>query len=319
MIVTQLKGGLGNQMFQYAVARKLCLLHNTELKLDVRLLEPDHALPQNATYRAYELYIFNIAANKCTQEDYQKIDQWPGYPYTKNRSLKRLMGYLQKYASFYYIKEYSRINELSLTRGENINILKIPNNSYLCGYWANRHYFDDIENSLRKDFTFRQALPKDLDHWKKRIQNTHSVSINVRRGDYLTNQTANRLFGVCSRQYYLNAMARMKTLVKDPEFFVFSDDIEWCKTSFGRLSDKIHFIPNNHAQRKFEFDIHLISLCKHNIISNSTFTWWGAWLNQNTSKKVIYPLHWYKDVRQQQAFLKKKSFIYNYWIGLNSQ
>ncbi len=318
MIFVNLKGGLGNQMFQYAIGRSLSLYHGTQLKLDIQFFKNRDMIPPNATFRKHELHIFNIVENFADEKELSLISNWKSYPYTNNEYIKKKLKYLRRFLGLYFIKSYSVLKDAELRTGTKkiIKLNQIPDNVYLDGIWANINYFEKYEDILRKDFTFKNDIPKDLQKVKSQILEKNSVSVNVRRGDYLTNQTANKIFGVIGKEYYFRAIDFLKKKIENPVFYFFSDDIEWCKRNFSDIAEEVYFIPNNYEKRKFELDIHLVSLCKHNIISNSTFTWWGAWLNDNPRKIVIYPFKWFKDKNWQKNFIQNKPIIYDDWIGL---
>jgi len=154
--------------------------------------------------------------------------------------------------------------------------------------------------SLKNQFQSEQFLEKS-----KQIKNKNSVAIHVRRGDYISNPIVNQQFGICSAEYYENAIRDILLKVEMPEFFVFSDDISWCKDNLNVKDINIQYIT---GFKDYE-DLILISQCKHQIISNSTFGWWGAWLNQNPFKIVIAPKIWYIDPTLDTSMLIPTEWI----------
>ena len=161
------------------------------------------------------------------------------------------------------------------------------------GYWQSYKYFNGYDTQIRSELMFRNpATGKNLET-AELIAQENSVSIHIRRGDYVTNQSSNKVHGALGIGYYKNAIRRICDEVDSPHFFVFSDDLAWARNNLG-LSIAVTFVANNTGESSFE-DMRLMSLCKHFIIANSTFSWWGAWLNKNSGKIVIYPRNWFND------------------------
>lgn len=270
MIISNLTGGLGNQMFQYAFGRHLAIKNGTDLKLHFT-----NAL-FNTQY-SYGLDIFNIKAQIASNSDLKKISVF------KNRIINRIL---------YLFDERLKIqfNKIIITDRPpyffNSSALKFKGNAYFQGYWSNEKYFKDIEDTIRKDFTFKKKLNKKNQEIANIIKKTNSVSLHVRRGDYVNN-IYNPYALVLGMKYYENSIRIIDHKVKLPVYFIFSNDIKWCKQNF-KFKNKIYFINNNKGDSSYR-DMQLMSLCKHNIIANSTFSWWGAWLNQNKNKIVIKP------------------------------
>ena len=162
------------------------------------------------------------------------------------------------------------------------------NDSYIQGNWTDERYFKQIENIIRAEFTPKNKLDKKNQKILELIQEKLSVSIHVRRGDYITNKANAKTFGFVGLNYYVNAIKKIKKSVSDSVFFVFSDDINWCQDNLSPLSKNMHFIDHNKGKNSYK-DLLLMGACKHNIIANSTFSWWGTWLNTNTNKIIIKP------------------------------
>jgi Glycosyl transferase family 11 len=161
---------------------------------------------------------------------------------------------------------------------------------YLDGYWQSEQYFAQYADKIREDFTFKLQLSNQNAVITKQISQENSVSLHVRRGDYVTN-SKNAFIGVCSLDYYQTAVEQIKMQVDKPVFFIFSDDINWVKDNLS-LDDKAVLISHNLGSESYN-DMRLMSLCSHNIIANSSFSWWGAWLNANPNKIVIAPKQWF--------------------------
>jgi hypothetical protein len=175
--------------------------------------------------------------------------------------------------------------------------------TYLSGYWQSYRYFDDIADQLRTELTpLTPPTPKDSKLIRSMIS-TNSVSVHVRRGDYITQKAAAAFHGNSSVEYYDKALAKICTLVQDPRFFVFSDDLGWVKNNM-KFPGATNFVDHNDGDTAFQ-DLRLMSTCKHHIIANSSFSWWGAWLNPNDKKIVVAPSLWFADHRQTPTLIPK--------------
>jgi hypothetical protein len=266
MVIVKLIGGLGNQMFQYAIGRNLSIKNKTSLYLDLsQLLDRNETL--NYTFRDFELNVFDT--HFCI---------------VKNSSLWK--AYRKIYNSIFPSQYITESNHFY-----NSSVLDLTGNIYLDGYWQNEKYFKGIDTTIRKDFTFKNKPNEINRQYIDRIKSTNAVSIHFRRGDYITNSEARSYQGICTEEYYLNAIKHINQTVRSPHFFIFSDDIDWVKQNFP-LRNNYSLIDFNKGRYSFE-DMRLMSLCKHNIIANSSFSWWGAWLNANKNKIIISPTQWF--------------------------
>lgn len=276
MIITKLIGGLGNQMFQYAAGRRTAIANNTELKLDITGY--DHQV--GITPRVYMLDIFHIHASIATKQEVKLFNtNSKGFVQRHWRQLKLLL----------FQRHYIRQRTTYFTN----DFLSIPNNSYLDGYWGSEKYFADVVDIIRKDFTLKNKPDKYNIDMIRRITNGNSVSIHIRRGDYILDEKTNKHHGVCNLDYYLKAVDLIAKKVKKPFFFIFSDDIKWAKQNL-RLKFPCVYVDHNIGEKDCE-DMRLMDECKHNVIANSSFSWWGAWLNKNKNKIVIAPKRWFTD------------------------
>ena len=275
MIIVKLIGGLGNQLFQYACGRYLAHLHKTELYLDLSFLEK----PSDGSYtqRKYELAPYHLNIAFANAEMIQKFNPGNRLTRTLQRKLPILFDhlYVSESGSAYH-KEF----------------MSYPADTYLDGFWQSELYFKPIENLLRNELTLNTELNKENQFWLNKINSCESIALHVRRGDYVQNKLANAFHGICSPEYYHAAISWMDKEVKASEVFVFSDDIDWCKAEFKEKN--FHFVDVNSAEQA-HFDLMLMQHCKHAIIANSSFSWWAAWLNSNPDKKIVAPLHWFKD------------------------
>lgn len=283
MIIVKLIGGLGNQMFQYAAGRRSADVCNTELKLDITGYKNQVGI----TSREYMLHIFNIQENFARRCEINKLK--------KNDFLWRIT----KNNSYIREKHFHFDPEM----------LDINGNCYLEGYWASEKYFKDIENIIRREFTLKNKPDAANQKMISRIKNCDSVSIHIRRGDYVFDEKTNKHHGVCVSKYYLKAVALMAKKVKDLQFFVFSDDLQWVKQNL-HLKHPCFYVDNNIDKKDYE-DMRLMSKCKHNIIANSSFSWWGAWLNKNPNKIVMAPKKWFRE-----SSINTKDLIPQFWIKI---
>ena len=278
MITIRLNGGLGNQMFQYAMGRALAFKYNKKLLLDIDEFD---------TYelRDFELNKYNIKAEIFTRKDNSNL---------KVVNPKSFLVKLFKKFNFtnlipnYYL-------EKSLKYDENI---VVKDKLYLEGYFQNEKHFAFIRDELLKDFTIKQELSDSTKEIKTIIESSqNSVALHIRRGDYVANSHTNNVHGTCSLDYYDEAIEYLKSKVDNIKIFVFSDDIKWVKENLKY--ENIYFVEDDKKRIAHE-DIYLMSLCHHNIIANSSFSWWGAWLNINSQKIVIGPKNWFADEKMQE-------------------
>lgn len=277
MIIVKIQGGLGNQMFQYALGRNLSLIHNAECKIDTSYLQKP-----NQSSRIFRLSGYDIKASEATKEEI-------------NSYCSNLQKFLDKFRPE---KNKKRIKEEGAFF--NSEILKISS-GYFDGHWNSEKYFDKNAEIIRKDFQLKSPLSGMAENVAREITSQeNSVSIHVRRGDYVSIQKIANVHGALSLSYYSRAISKIQESVKNPHFFVFSDDIEWTKENLSK-SVEITFVSNPKIEDYEE--MHLMSMCKHNIIANSTFSWWASWLNQNPNKIVISPKNWFVDQNRKTDLL----------------
>ena len=271
MKIVNIKGGLGNQMLQYALAYKLKKLYpSEEVLLDLKNFK-------GYNWHEYELkYVFDVDIPTASFWQLLKVTS----PFSLNT---KLGGYM--HAIYYKLglnkKEYVEQGQ-SEYYGE---VFKKKGNWYFDGYWANQDYFVDIRDEILKIFSFKREL--DVQNMKllDEIRSTNSVSLHVRRGNYLLFDIYK---GICEIDYYQRAIDYINSQIENPHFFVFSNDIEWCKENLTGILKNYTFVDNNSGMSNY-IDMQLMSNCMHNIIANSSFSWWGAWLNQNQKKIVVAP------------------------------
>jgi hypothetical protein len=268
MIIVNLKGGLGNQMFQYALGRKLALKNNNELKLDVSGYA--RAEYSKDTLREYKLANFNIEAEIATAREVKRLK----YPY----------GLLSKLARAWRAKILKQHHV-----GFEPSILKKKGDVYLDGYWQSATYFADIADTIRQDFSLKQPLETSHGDIVKKIVSGPSISLHVRRGDYVSNATNQAYWETCSPAYYEKALAILGEKIGSFTTYVFSDDPDWVKNNID-IPAPVHYVSGQELADYQE--LFLMSKCNHHIIANSSFSWWGAWLNPKKDKIVIAPKKW---------------------------
>lgn len=290
MIVTRLYGGLGNQMFQYAAARRLSLRLGCELVIDISEFQYD------STYRYYLDY-FRVAAQLATADD-----MWEIRRSREKRPVQKLLINLQgcfkqKRDLAYYAEPHFHFAE---------SVLQLPDNVCMDGYWQSEKYFSDVADAIRAEYTIQNPMPEKSQQILTQIHAVDSVSLHVRRGDYVSNPAAYKVHGVCSVEYYKSCISYINQTLDTPHFFLFSDDPIWVKENL-LVQDRMTIVEGNSAIE----DMRLMSRCKHNIIANSSFSWWGAWLNTNPDKMVLAPRRWFQD-----ATINTSDLYPSGWIAL---
>jgi len=276
MIIVKLMGGLGNQMFQYALGKHLALKHHTKLKLDLTFLL-DRTPRPDFTFRDYELGIFNINASFATDKEVFNFLNVPKFTHWKDRLKQKIYRY------HHFVEEQFNFDE---------KVLNLPRNTYLEGYWQSEKYFTGCQQEIRKVFTFKDSPSSYYAALNEQTQKCNSVSVHFRRGDYINNPVIKSYHGECTVEYYEQAIAKIRSLVPSAVFFMISDDIAWVKKQFAGQD---HFVFVENGKGAGHEDMQLMSQCRHNIIANSSYSWWGAWLNANPEKIVIAPKKWFND------------------------
>jgi hypothetical protein len=273
-------GGLGNQMFQYAAGRRLAIRHGTELVLDLGYLAK-HARDDFA--RHFELDCFHIVGKRVTEP----VDGGRG---------QRLLRLGRSHA-------FRRLRE----RGGRFQpaALESPDNTLLIGYWQSEKYFKDEEAQIRRDFAFAAPLSPEKSAVAQTI-GENAVSVHIRRGDYVSHAAANKFHGLLPLEYYERAAAVITDRTKDPHFIVISDEPAWCRTHIT-LPGVTTFVGDTPGPG--HEDMQLMSLCRHHIIANSSFSWWGAWLNARDDKIVVAPRRWFTDESRDTRDLAPESWI----------
>ncbi len=265
MIIVKLKGGLGNQLFQYALGRVLALKNNDKLKLDGTGYDHDRL-------RHYALDPFLIKAEIATPAEIKPLK----YPY----------GFLSMAWRKFSFKILRRFHI-----GWEPSILNQTGNLYLDGFWQSYKYFDQATDTLRQDFSLKEPLEMLQPALIAEVTKAGTVSLHIRRTDYVSSKKHAQTFGVLSLEYYARAVAKIAELVPQPTFYIFTDDPTWVKQHLS-LPYPLHFVADYNLPDYQE--LILMSKCRHQIIANSSFSWWGAWLNPRIDKIVIAPTWWFK-------------------------
>ena len=283
MIIIKLKGGLGNQLFQYACARSLAERNHDSVKLDLSWYQPGGVVARD-TVRPYALEAFTIAAQTASDEEIARVQ--PG----RVRAFGvRVMRKLRPINSYHFDPA----------------VLNQSGDVYLEGFFQSEKYFVGIASVIRDAFRLRQPMRAEAQALLQEIRQSRAVALHVRRGDYVHNRHAATFHGTCSPAYYQEAMALIAKQVEAPTFFVFSDDIEWVKTHM-HIPHAVYVSREGIADYE---ELMLMAACHHAIIANSSFSWWGAWLNEHPDKIVIAPKQWVADPRVDTSDAVPASWI----------
>lgn len=277
MIVIRMTGGLGNQMFQYALYLKLRSM-GREVKFDdITEYELDNARP-------IMLWVFDISYPRASQDEINQITD--GFLKLSHRIRRKLLG-----------RRSLEYQERDCNYDAQV-LQKEP--AYLTGYFQSEKYFKDVKDEVRRAFTFSDRIWESLDDKVKRemrnyleqIRSCESVSVHVRRGDYIEKK---EIYGsICTEEYYQKAIEYMKSKIPGAQFYLFSNEPEWIKKWINaNYEDDNRFIIIEGTKEETGYlDLFLMSQCKNHIIANSSFSWWGAWLDERREKKVIAPAKW---------------------------
>ena len=270
MVITRLSGGLGNQMFQYAAGKRLATRLGVGYRLDLSLFET----LQCATPRRYALDVFALDDPIASPEEVR--------PFLPRRGVRSWLDRLGGRRRTYYRERHFHFDPAVLELGGDV---------CLEGYWQSERYFADIAGLIREAFRFPEPRSGPNLELGRRIRDVVAVSVHVRRGDYVADETTHRWHGVCGIDYYRRAIEHIAERIERAEFFVFSDDPAWAQANL-KFPTAVTFVDHNPPERGFE-DMRLMSLCRHHIIANSSFSWWAAWLAVNGDKIVVAPRRWF--------------------------
>jgi hypothetical protein len=287
MVVTQLLGGLGNQLFQYAVGRALAHANGVRLKLDVSAF---------GTYRLrpYALKPFKIEADVLTPAEARALGV--GRPAGAARTVwHRLTGR----------PRIPVVAEASFEFDPAVLHARPP--CYLKGYWQSPRYFQHMAELIRSELAVAGPLSDRNRALTEQIRSTVAVSVHVRRGDYVSDSQTNRYHGSCEPDYYREAERLLRARVGDMQLYVFSDDPQWARDNLSFSSPAV--IVSHNGPERPEEDLRLMTLCRHHIIANSTFSWWGAWLCPQADKLVVAPKQWFRAAAHRTGDLLPSDWI----------
>ncbi len=281
-------GGLGNQMFQYAFGRTLAIKLNKKLVLDVDFLL-DRTPRSNFVFRDFDLDIFRLDTFDFFEEKLKE-------KFHKKRLFSR--GKIDLIEHGFNHQDFGQLSK--------------SYRYYIDGYWQSYKYFDEISDVIKNEFRFKESLNFKQKDLLNRIQRSTSICINFRRADFVSIDSAIQTHGTPSISYYHNALLFLtENIGKDIELFIFSDDVEWCKANFKTNYPMFFVDHQTYKGDRFSAYLNLMTNCKHFIIPNSTFAWWGAWLSSNPSKCVITPEKWFADekIQSQTQDLRPSSWL----------
>jgi hypothetical protein len=284
-------GGLGNQMFQYALGLSISEYRNDKFQIDTSILLNRKNLNPNSVIRDFDLAeVFNIEiSNKYIGVQDINVNKY----YTNFNKFLPLN--IRKY---YTEKHFHFNNEVYNLKSKDL---------ILEGYWQSYKYFQNNQNEIKRVFTFKNPLMPNSVNLMNIILNTDSVCINVRRGDFINDP----ILELQSIDFYINSINYLRSIIKtELTFFVFSDDMEWCKNNFNFLCNS-YTVDHTHKGLRFSNYLLLMSSCKHFIIPNSTFGWWAAYMSSNKNKKIIAPKNWFKNNK-----INTLDLIPNSWIKI---
>ena len=269
-LIVRVYGGLGNQLFQYAFGKYLSIKFKTALKLDNRT-----NLDENVSVlREYLLYQLSIDTPIADRNDLgQFVLLKSGILY---RIFRKVIRFIPILGDSYNLEPYYNAPQRNRI-------------SYYDGYWQNHCYADSIREHLIENIKLSCTISAENKKWINIIKRRDSVSIHIRRSDYKLSAENRKLFADISPQYYHNAIKKVLEINKNTNLIFFSDDMGYVRKEFECYD--AHFVDCNIGDPVM--DLYLMSICTHNIIANSTFSWWAAWLNQNNSKTIIAPRDWY--------------------------
>ena len=266
-IKIKLSGGLGNQMFQFATGYSLAKSKNVDLYLDLSWFNRRHL------HNGFELNkVFDIFSRvSILNNDFS----------FRSFNFKE---FLNKIDITYQIFNEPHFNYTP-------EITNISDHCFLKGYWQSENYFKDYFDDIKKIFSFNKVLDKFNSKIVEEIYKNNSISLHIRRGDFLLKKNENHQTDL--KNYYSSTINEASKLYINPKFFVFTDDPKWVSKNFI-VNDNYIVVNINQGANSF-LDMYLMSLCKTNIIANSSFSWWGAWLNKNDDKNIFAPKNWFND------------------------
>jgi hypothetical protein len=295
MIIVRLEGGLGNQMFQYALGRAIAIRNGTTLRFDLKEVAAD-------TARTYSLPVWRIMGEPASRKDMLRM-----------RVLDQVSRMLHPSVPYY---KHPVIIEREFTFDG--KLLEAKPDCYLLGFWQSEKYFNAVAEQIRVDFTPRNEISAASRAVEREIlaSGNRSVFLHIRRADYVHHLPNLLAHGSCSMEYYVRAAEHVAQQVRDPQFFAFSDEPEWVRDNLHlpyRTTIVSHNKPGNRSHVGSEHeDLWLMSRCRHAVLANSSFSWWGAWLNNQRERIVIAPRSWVGTLK-----LDTRDLVPERWIRMD--
>jgi Glycosyl transferase family 11 len=266
MIIIRMLGGLGNQLFQYAAGKCLAHRRQTELKLDLSAFTEDKL-------RDFDLSGLQVTAGFASENDTRQL--------LPSHTLEKAFQYLRPPGKrTYYREPFFHFDE---------NFVKLGSHVLLKGYFQSEKYFTPVKDIIRKEFVVKPELIGGVTLYGQALLSENSVAVHIRRGDY-TDKPLAEYHGILPVDYYTKAIDLVKEKLFGVKFYFFSDHINWVKENLPIPGAT--YVSGEISKNHFE-DLYLMSQCRHHIIANSSFSWWGAWLNTNPGKIVIAPKQWF--------------------------
>lgn len=268
-VIARIKGGLGNQLFCYAAARRMALINHAELVID----DVTGFIRDRQYRRKYALDRFTISAKKATA--FERME-----PFERYR--RGLAKYIARRGPF-HLRRY--VEQEIEGFDERLLALKVRGSIYLDGYWQSENYFKDMEQTIREDLRIIPPTDALNQQIAQQIRGCNAVALHVRWFNAPNDISPN----IISTDYYRQAISLIEEKIESPHYFLFSDDPEAAGAKLSLPTGRVTFVSHNRGDQNAYADLWLMTLCHHFIIANSTFSWWGAWLGESADKLVIAP------------------------------
>lgn len=287
MVIVKISGGLGNQLFQYAFGKAIEEKYGYQVKYDLSYYED---IPKGDSVRKVFVSRYIPSHKLATREEVSRITERDKSVWKKVWKRLGLTEYRIKYER----------PEDGIT-----SIKQVKDDTLLIGYWQSEDFFTNVCDKIREEFSFENDTQSpEMKALLEKIELSDSVSIHVRGGDYLLSQNQAIFGGICTSEYYEESYAYMKKKNPASKFYLFTNDVEWTKNNIHLPYEEITMVSEEYEATEDWMDLYLMSLCKDNIIANSSYSWWAAWLNAHADKTVICPYKWTNDNRHSDIFCK---------------
>lgn len=281
MIYVNITGGLGNQMFQYALARKYQMQTGQKIILNI------HELKNFKLSRSYQLNGFMISNN--TEVSDKRL---PWFVHRRN-FLNKVLRKLSPKGYLYIVNRFFNALVWYLETNVDLPEIKDDKDIYIGGYWQSSYYFRDVNDIILNEFVAKKEIKKENISLYEKIINSESICVTIRRGDYVSDPKYKKIYFVCDNDYFIEGVNRIKAEIPEAKVFVFSDDVDWVKENIDFNCETSYESGKDDVWEK----LRLMSACKHFVISNSTFSWWAQHLSTNPDKIIYAPSKWYPDGR----------------------